>query len=104
MSKRTLEYYEYCLTPFIRNYEITSEGINSFLANLNCGNAKVNYYGAIKTFCNWLYKQGYIEANPITKVDKPLTSRKLLPVITEVQLEVLLSQTNNLRDGCIFVI
>ena len=101
MSKRTLEYYEYCLTPFVRSYGITSEGINSFLTNLNCGNAKVNYYSAIKTFCNWLHKQGYIETNPITKVDRPLTSKRLLPAITEEQLEVLLSQTNSLRYKCI---
>ena len=43
LSLRTIEFYEYCLTPFVRGYEVTSEGINSFLANLTCGNAKGNY-------------------------------------------------------------
>jgi integrase/recombinase XerC len=101
MSKRTLEYYEYCLTPFVRSYPVSSEGVNSFLTNLNCGNAKANYHSAIKTFCNWLYKQGYIEVNPIARVDKPLTSKRLLPAITEERLGVLLSQANSLRDRCI---
>jgi integrase len=101
VSERTLQYYRDCLRPFVRSFEITPQGINSFLSKLTCGNAKANYYRVIKTFCNWLFKQGYIESNPIVKVDRPKVSEKLLPAITDEQLNILLSRLESVRDRCI---
>ena len=82
ISPRTIDFYRDCLTPFAKGYEIGSHGIRSFLSNLGCGNAKLNYYRAIKAFCNWLHKQGYIAENPIRFVDAPKPSKQILPSLT----------------------
>lgn len=47
---------------------------------------------------------GYLEQNPMDKVDKPVRAKRLLPSITEEQLEVILSQADNLRDKTIITL
>ncbi|TET42377.1 MAG: hypothetical protein E3J66_03675 [Dehalococcoidia bacterium] len=101
ISPRTIDFYRDCLTPFAEGYEISSDGINSFLANLGCGNAKLNYYRAIKAFCNWLHRQGYIPENPIRFVDAPKPSKQILPSLTMEQVQYLMEQCDNLRDKAI---
>ena len=54
-SMNTLRYYQGCLYPAIE-IELTPKGINSWLTSLDCGNAKLSYYRAMKAFCNWLHK------------------------------------------------
>ena len=71
ISPRTSEFYHACLSPFIRSCELTPDSINTFLSRLTCANGKNAYFRAIRAFCNWLYRQGYIKDNPITKVDPP---------------------------------
>ena len=100
-SPRTTEFYEFCLKPFIANYELTPSGINSFLSNLNCGNGRNAYYRAIRAFCNWLYRQGYIEDNPITKVDAPKMMRVLLPSLSPEQVDFLIDAAECVRDKAI---
>ncbi len=100
LSMRTLEFYRDTLYQAI-DIELTPKGINNWLTNLDCGNAKLSYYRAIKVFCNWLYKSKKIVKNPISLVDKPKVSKKLLPAITKEQLVTLIYATNNLRDVCI---
>jgi len=34
IAPHTIAYYKQCIVPFIDNYELTSEGIDEFLANL----------------------------------------------------------------------
>jgi hypothetical protein len=58
LSPCTFTLYEYCLTLFATHYEISSEGINAFLADVSCGNAKGNYHQIITTFARWLLKMG----------------------------------------------
>jgi len=100
-SPRTLEFYEACLRPFVANYDLTPPEINLFLANLNCHNGKNAYYRAIRAFCNWLYRQGYIEENPIFRVDPPKMTKILLPSLTHQQVEYLIEQTVTIRDKAI---
>ncbi len=99
-SPRTTEFYEFCLKPFISNYELTPSGINSFLANLNCANGRNAYYRAIRAFCNWLYRQGYIEDNPITKVDATKMMKVLLSLSPE-QVDFLIDAAETVRDKAI---
>jgi len=101
ISPRTLEFYEACLRPFVVNYDLTPADINSFLANLNCHNGKNAYYRAIRAFCNWLYRQDYIEDNPIALVDPPKMTRVLLPSLTQEQVEYLIEQAEAVRDKTI---
>jgi site-specific recombinase XerD len=100
LSIRTLEFYRDILYQAIA-IELTPTGINHWLTNLKCGNAKYSYYRAIKVFCNWLYKSKKIVKNPITLVDRPKISKKLLPALTKDQLVTLISSVNNLRDACL---
>ncbi|MBN2186617.1 MAG: tyrosine-type recombinase/integrase [Dehalococcoidia bacterium] len=98
ISPGAIEFYRDCLTPFVRRYEINSEGINSFLANLNCGSARLNCYRATKAFCNWLRKQGYISENPIRLVDAPKPGKQILPSLTSEQDQYLIGTVDNIRD------
>ncbi|MCD6453026.1 MAG: tyrosine-type recombinase/integrase [Dehalococcoidales bacterium] len=100
-SPRTIEFYQACLEPFATYYELTPTDINTFLANLNCHNGKNAYYRAIRAFCNWLYRQGYIKDNPITRVDPPKMAKVLLPSLSSEQVEYLIDQAETIRDKAI---
>jgi len=101
ISPRTLQFYEFCLKPFVNSYELTSESISQFLSDLTCGNAKHAYYRALRAFCNWASKEGYSEDNPIRKVDSPNIKETILPSLTLEQVDYLISNTEYLRDKCI---
>ena len=101
ISPQTIRFYRTCLTPFLRGYPLTSQGINEFLANLKCGNAKHAYYRAIRAFCNWATRGGYLKENPVKIVDAPKPSRQILPSLTMEQVDSLIEQADNLRDEVI---
>jgi len=100
MSNHTLLFYQRCLSKAI-SIELSPQGINLFLANLKCGNAKHSYFRAIRVFCNWSYKEGLVKDNPIDRVDTPIVAKKLLPSITPEQFSLLIEAPDNLRDKCI---
>jgi len=101
ISPRTIEFYRDCLTPFVKHYPITSEGVNLFLANLTCGNAKLNYYRAITVFVHWLLRMGYVKDNPLAQVDKPKPAKRMLPSLTSGQVQQLIDAVDNIRDKAI---
>ncbi len=101
ISPQTIRFYRTCLTPFLRSYPLTSQGINVFLTNLKCGNAKHAYYRAIRAFCNWTTREGYLKLNAIKSVDAPKPSRQILPSLTMKQVDSLIEQADNLRDEVI---
>jgi integrase/recombinase XerD len=101
VSPRTLEFYEALLRRFVSNHNLTPIDINQFLASLDCHNGKNAYYRAIRAFCNWLYRQGLIKDNPITKVDPPKMTKVILPSLTSEQVEYLIEQAENVRDKVI---
>jgi site-specific recombinase XerD len=100
-SPRTTEFYNACLKPFIQDYDLTPSDINSFLANLTCNNGRNAYYRAVRAFCNWLYRQGYIDENPITRVDPPKMTKVILPSLTPEQVDYLIETADNVRDKAI---
>jgi site-specific recombinase XerD len=100
LSNHSLLFYQRCLSKAI-GIELTAEGINGFLSSLTCGNGKFAYFRAIRVLCNWLHRQGHIVENPIKLVDSPHVAKKLLPSITEEQVQLLLETAENLRDRCI---
>ena len=99
-SINTFRYYQGCLYPAV-GIDLTPKGINSWLTSLDCGNAKLSYYRAIKALCNWLYKSKKITKNPIDFVDKPKTAKRILPAITKEQLVSLTQNVTTLRDACL---
>jgi site-specific recombinase XerC len=80
---------------------LTPEGINAFLSRLTCANGKNAYYRAIRAFCNWLYRQGYIKDNPITRVDPPKIRKTILPSLTPEQVDYLIQEADTIRDKAI---
>ena len=104
LSPRTMEYYEYCLKPLAQNYQLTPKGINQFLANLSCANAKHAYFRAIRALCNWLYRQGYIKDNPILKVDAPKPTKEILPSLTIEQVEYIIDYADGLQNKVIIAL
>ncbi|MFC1893985.1 tyrosine recombinase XerC [Chloroflexota bacterium] len=101
ISPRTLQFYEFCLEPFVNSYQLIPESINKFLSELKCGNTKHAYYRALRAFCNWALREGYVEENPLEKVDPPKPSEPVLPSLTTEQVNYLIEQADNLRDKCI---
>lgn len=102
ISPHTIEFYRQCITPLIENYALTSDGINRFLANLNCNaGGKLAYFRAIRAFCNWLVRNDYRKDNPLRKVDAPKPPKPILPSLTEEQVQYLMEKADNLRDKCI---
>ena len=100
LSNHTLSFYQTCLGKAI-GLDLTPTAINWFLSTLSCKNGKFAYYRAIRALCNWLHRQGYFEDNPIRLIDSPSVAKKLLPSVTEQQLDILLTATKSLRDRCI---
>jgi integrase/recombinase XerC len=101
ISPRTLEFYESCLRPFVESYELTPVSINQFLADLTCGNAKHSYFRALRAFCNWAHREGYVKENAIHRVDPPATSEQILPSLTLRQVQHLIEVAESVRDKCI---
>jgi hypothetical protein len=99
-SYKTIRIYHLALDNFI-GYPLTTEGVNSYLSSLTCGNAKHNYYRCIKTLCRWLYNTDQLPNNPIAKVLPPRRQKRLLPAISKEQLEVLVSHAITERDKVI---
>jgi len=100
LSQRTLEYYRDILNQFIGT-DLTPRGINDWLASLNVGNAKLNYYQVVKIFCSWLHRSRKINRNPTDLVDRPKIEKRLMPAITKEQLDTLLNAAESFRDKCI---
>ncbi|MFC1918617.1 tyrosine-type recombinase/integrase [Chloroflexota bacterium] len=100
LSIHTLLFYQRCLSKAI-GIELTAQGINSFLSSLSCGNGKFAYYRAIRALCSWLHRLEYIRENPIKLIDSPHVAKKLLPSVTDEQVQLLLKIAESLRDKCI---
>jgi integrase/recombinase XerD len=101
ISPQSIRFYKICLKPFLEKYPLTSQGINAFLSNLKCGNAKHAYYRAIRALCNWAAKEGYIMVNPIKNVDVPKVKQRILPSLTSAQLSYLIDSADTARDKVI---
>jgi site-specific recombinase XerD len=99
-SIHTMEFYQLILNQTV-GIELTPKGINNWLTSLTCGNGKLNYYRAIKVYCNWLHKSKKIKNNPITLVDKPKIAKRILSAVTKEDLVILIKSVNCFRDACI---
>jgi integrase len=97
-SPYTIAYYRCCLTPLLIFYKLTPESISQFISELNCNpGGKLAYYRAIRAFCNWLVKNGYIKDSPVQKVDPPKPAKPILPSLTLEQVDYLIDYVDSLR-------
>ena len=100
LSKKTIEFYRYTLANFI-GYPLSPDGVRSYLKSLICRNAKLRFYQSLKILFRWLRRNGYISENPTDIVPPPKIQKKLLPAVTEEQLQVLLDHCRADRDKAI---
>ncbi|OJV21534.1 MAG: hypothetical protein BGO30_02210 [Bacteroidetes bacterium 41-46] len=80
----------------VRGFVATSldSGLNSRTVNLKLS--------AISSFCNYLLKKGLIESNPVNKVPRPKTSKRLPHFYTEGAISDYLS--SSIDDGDFFAL
>jgi len=85
---------------------VSGQEIIAFLDSLTCTNGgKHSYFRALGVFYNWLYSQksGYRlnpQDNPILLVQAPKVEKRILPGVTDKQVEELIESADNLRDKC----
>ncbi|MHA2315060.1 MAG: tyrosine-type recombinase/integrase [Candidatus Hermodarchaeia archaeon] len=96
-SRRSIESYHYTLDNFA-GYPITPEGIDAYLASLRCHNGRAKFYPCLRALSRWLYWNGYISENVIEKVSPPKTQKKLLPAVSQEQLDILVNHCRCERD------
>lgn len=109
LSPLTILFYRKYLTRagIVVGVNITGQSISRFLDSLNCTDGgKHAYYRALRAFYTWFYsrKSGYnlnVQNNPILMVDSPKVGERILPSLTEIQIDTLLNGADNLRDKCI---
>ena len=109
LSPLTIKFYSKYLAraSVVVGFNITGQSISLFLNSLNCTNGgKHAYYRALRALYTWLYsrKSGYnlnVQSNPILLVDSPKVGKRILPSLTEIQVNTLLNGADNLRDKCI---
>ena len=102
LSPHTIAFYRQRLNPLVEYYQLTSEGINLFLTNLECNTGgKFAYYRAIRAFCHCLVRNDYLKDNPLKSVDPPKPPRPILPSLTNEQVEYLVNYVASDRDKAI---
>jgi site-specific recombinase XerD len=75
--------------------ELSAKRINEFLSGLECKNGKHSYFRTLRVLCNWMVRNGMMKENPIMNVDAPKVHRRILPSLTNNELQSLLDQANN---------
>jgi site-specific recombinase XerD len=75
--------------------ELSAKGINEFLTGLECKNGKHSYFRTLRVLCNWMVRNGMMKENPIMNVDAPKVHRRILPSLSNIELNNLLSQATN---------
>lgn len=102
LSPHTIAFYKQCLNPLVEFYQLTPEGINRFLTNLECNTGgKFAYYRAIRAFCHWLVRNNLLKDNPLKSVDPPKPARPILPSLTNEQVDYLINYVESVRDKAI---
>lgn len=112
---KTLEYYRQRLTGFLRYcdeqqaktlLELTPTLIRSFLAGLQqrqrqgeISSAYVHSFArAIRTFCYFLVREELLDVSPFAKVKMPILEKKVLPALTQAEVQAILRACAYERD------
>jgi site-specific recombinase XerD len=86
---------------------VTGNDIQRFLGDKKCSQGgKHAYYRCLKTLYGWLYsrKSGYgldAQDNPMLSVDAPKVEQRIMPSLTQEQLDYAIEQADCLRDRAI---
>lgn len=108
LSPRTISYYEDTLIQFLQYVDkplsdITTEDIREYLSYRqsinNCSNSTVdNIRRNLNTFFNTISNEGYIQYNPMAKVKKIKSAKKVKKPFTDFEIEAMRDVLNNASD------
>ena len=103
-SPRTVAAYRHDLSKFLgfiaeREQAITKESIRDFLSFLagtgfkkpNSGATRSRKLSSIKSFCKFLAKEGFLDANPALEIEAPKIAQKEPGYLTEEEYECLIA-------------
>lgn len=99
-SPATLEYYKYCLNPFVKHFGIefdvngfTKQNLRQYAANMRnsalSSNSIKTYSKGIRVFLTWLFNEGYVQYNPAEYYQLPKAKRKIIEILTADELKQL---------------
>lgn len=107
-SLETIKWYQRTLKQYL-NYsgveelsEVTAESLRTYLyyGRLERGWTEDTFlcnYKGIKSFLNWCVKNGYMEENPIKRVEKPKVRKKLPKRISKQEAALVLEHAFNVN-------
>jgi site-specific recombinase XerD len=110
LSIRTIEDTYRCylnLSREVVGVDVTAQDIQHFLATRQCSNGgRRAYHCVLRNFYNWLYsrKSGFnldAQDNPILCVDAPKVEKRILPSLTQEELDSVIEQAKSVRDKAI---
>jgi site-specific recombinase XerD len=102
LTPNTIKFYKDVLRPFISRFPLTSDGINSYLTSLTCKTiTKDSYFKGIRAFINWCVRNEYLHDNPLLKVDPPKPEKRVLPSLTQDQVDYLIEYVDDVREKAI---
>ena len=97
-SSRSIEAYHYTLDGFV-DYPLTAQGITAYLNSLTCGvTVRLSSTLALEPCSTGSTRTGMSPDNPIKKMSPPRIQQRLLPAISQEQLETLLNHCHCKRD------
>ena len=106
LSPRTLTYYGdviYNFEEYVNKHlsDVTSQDIREYLSYKqqlnNCSNTTIdNLRRNLNTFFNTICNEGYVQYNPMAKIKKIKSAKKVKKPFTELEIEKMRNELNNL--------
>lgn len=107
-SERTIGYYKYTINKFILETttplsDITTEEIRSYLSDM-LEKKKVSNQSAdntrriLSSFFSWLFEEDYIQKNPMKRIHKIKSIKKVKETYSEEMVEKIKSASSSIRD------
>jgi len=109
LSPETLKFYSGYLrrSALVVGPTVTGQDIKRFLESRPCSMAgRHAYYRALRAFYNWLYSPRSGMGlnpweNPIKWLDPPKMAKRMLPSLTQEEVEEVIEKAGNVRDRAI---
>lgn len=108
LSPRTLEYYKKTVTAFVEYVDkhlsdVTSQDIRDYLSYVqsigNCSNVTIDSIRRnLNTFFNTISNEGYIQSNPMAKIKKIKSAKKVKKPFTEIEIEKMRNELSSLPE------
>jgi len=96
LSKRTLEDYENYTGQFLSYLKdnklgFTTSSIRAYLASLDVGQVTLGIrIKVLRTFCRWLYAEGYLESDPMAAIPNPRVPQRIPQLLSDDEIKRLI--------------